>query len=309
MAKVRMRCAFFGTIPDRGVQYLECFWRMAAESQKASSPTLIGPNGRSEHEKVEAILDSTEGNSEEEDAKGVGSPEFKDPSPMIISEPGDQLKPEEAHVAQDPISVNDEASAEFKVPSLSLTRPKNQSKPVSIVENRDMERSTKSSSTEPPPPLPYNEPTWSSIPTNPYVLTVIKNGTIIQTAQLSQKPFHVFGRLPSCEFQLEHPSISRYHAILQYRPHDKQDSDNDPSIDTRNESIISTSVSVNPKEEGFYVYDLGSTHGTFINKTKIQMRCYYRLRLGQMVKFGGSSRLFLLEVRKVGFYVGGVTSL
>ena len=47
---------------------------------------------------------------------------------------------------------------------------------------------------------------------------------------------------------------------------------------------------------GFYVYDLGSTHGTYLNKQKVRPRAYCRLRIGQMVKFGGSTRLFILEV-------------
>lgn len=143
------------------------------------------------------------------------------------------------------------------------------------------------------PPLSYNEPRWSSKPPESYFLTVIKNGTVVCEVPISKKPYHVFGRLPSCDIQLEHPSISRYHAVLQYRPQDRGSEESNDNTSSGHVTI--SSVSVNPTEEGFYVYDLGSTHGTFINKTKIQTRCYYRLRLGQMVKFGGSSRLFLLE--------------
>ena len=171
--------------------------------------------------------------------------------------------------------------------------------------------STTSKSTRPPskpvaplPSLSYNEPRWSATPTQAYFLTVIKNGTMVQEIPISNKPFQVFGRLPNCDVQLEHPSISRHHAILQYRPPQKtngegaeeEEEEEEPSATST--TVLSSSVSANPTEEGYYVYDLGSTHGTFINKTKIQMRCYYRLRVGQMVKFGGSSRLFLLEVCK-----------
>lgn len=214
-------------------------------------------------------------------------------------------------------------SGGFKVPSLSLARPKE--KPEAAAEpvpeekegvgRAEEAKETNATTTTtqplppsthpapppppPPPPLPYNEPMWSSTPTDPYSLTVIKNGTVVQDMALSRKPFHVFGRLPSCDVQLEHPSISRYHAILQYRPQepskvDSEDANGSPA--SPDPLLASSSVSVNPKEEGFYVYDLGSTHGTFINKKKIQTRCFYRLRLGQMVKFGGSSRIFLLEV-------------
>ena len=150
------------------------------------------------------------------------------------------------------------------------------------------------------PTLSYNEPHWSSQPPQSYHLTVIKNGTVVCDIPISRKPNHVFGRLPTCDVQLEHPSISRHHAVLQYRPPHKsnQKSEEEDLEENCSQSgrVCTSSVSVNPLEEGFYVYDLGSTHGTFISKTKIQMRCYYRLRVGQMVKFGGSSRLFLLEV-------------
>ena len=142
------------------------------------------------------------------------------------------------------------------------------------------------------PPLPYTEPHWSASPTEPYFLSVIKNGTVVQEINISTKPFHVFGRLPCCDVPLDHPSLSRYHAVLQYHPHIENKS-------TSDEELSSTLFSTNPKEAGFYVYDLGSTHGTFINKSQVNPRCYYRLRVGQMVKFGGSSRMFLLEVRSV----------
>ena len=142
--------------------------------------------------------------------------------------------------------------------------------------------------TLPSPAVPYNEPQWSGLPVEPHTLTVIKNGTVVQEVDVSTKAFHVFGRLPTCDVPLEHPSISRHHAILQYRPH----SGETPPHAGDHHTLFST----NPQESGFYIYDLGSTHGTFLNKTKVQPRCYYRMRVGQMVRFGGSSRLFVLEV-------------
>ena len=49
-------------------------------------------------------------------------------------------------------------------------------------------------------------------------------------------------------------------------------------------------------EKGFCIYDLGSTHGTFLNKTAVDPKKFYRLRVGYCLKFGGSSRLFILQV-------------
>ena len=124
------------------------------------------------------------------------------------------------------------------------------------------------------PELPYKEPSWSGIPEELYSLEVLKNGCIVSTIDLTSKPFHVFGRLPICDINLEHPSVSRYHAVIQYKTSDTSNS-----------------------EKGFYIYDLESTHGTIVNKSPLEPRRYYRLRVGYVFKFGGSSRLFILQVR------------
>lgn len=106
------------------------------------------------------------------------------------------------------------------------------------------------------PTLPYKEPEWSGLPDSsgkPYVLEVLKNGSIIETINISTKPYWVFGRLPNCDISMQHPTISRYHAVLQYR---EIPSENDPP--------------------GYYVYDLGSTHGTFVNgkNNKLKPKLY-----------------------------------
>ena len=70
------------------------------------------------------------------------------------------------------------------------------------------------------PELPYKVPSWSGIPEDLYSLEVLNNGCIISNIDLSSKPFHVFGRLPNCDVSLEHPSVSRYHAVIQYKTSD-----------------------------------------------------------------------------------------
>lgn len=136
------------------------------------------------------------------------------------------------------------------------------------------------------PPLPYREPVWSSLPEEPSTLEIIKNGALMNEINLGAKNFFVFGRLPTCDIVLDHPSISRYHAVLQYRSSEKC-----PNI-SENQNHSSTS--------GFYLYDLASTHGTVINKEKIRPRTYYRIRVGHVMKFGGSTRLFLLQSARQG---------
>ena len=41
-----------------------------------------------------------------------------------------------------------------------------------------------------------------------------------------------------------------------------------------------------------FLYDLGSTHGTFLNKRKVKQRAYIPLRCGDLLRFGQSSRLY-----------------
>lgn len=76
----------------------------------------------------------------------------------------------------------------------------------------------------------------------------------------------MFGRVDLCDFVLEHPTISRFHAVLQFR----------------------TSGDA-------YIYDLGSTHGTSINKTQVKQKVYVDLRVGDVIRFGHSSRLYIFQ--------------
>lgn len=128
------------------------------------------------------------------------------------------------------------------------------------------------------PPLKYTEPSWGgNTPDTSYSLEILKNGTIVDTVPLTERSYYVVGRLPVCDVSLEHPSISRYHAVIQYR--------------SQPEEGESTGG-----DAGFYIQDLGSTHGTVVNKNKIPPKTYIRLRVGHVLKFGGSTRLFILQV-------------
>lgn len=120
-----------------------------------------------------------------------------------------------------------------------------------------------------PTDVPYEEPPWSGVPDREYNFQVLKGGVIVSNFPLD-KPYLVIGRKDDCDVVLEHPSISRYHAVVQFRAGESGTS-------------------------GFYLYDLDSTHGTFVNKHIVRARSYKRLRVGYMVKFGGSSRNFILE--------------
>ena len=126
------------------------------------------------------------------------------------------------------------------------------------------------------PDFPYKEPTWGGIPTKKYSVTVLKDGVVKDTVILEGKSFFTFGRLDDCDVTTEHPSCSRYHAVLQY-------------------CIIEKDI----RKEGYYLYDMGSTHGTCLNKEKIKAKVYSRVRVGYQMKFGGSSRIYIMEVNNL----------
>jgi len=170
-------------------------------------------------------------------------------------------------------------TGEFKEPSIPVSNkvPAHDAESVNedSEEVKELEDNLKSASelkTAQTLPLQYLEPSWGGLPNKPYHLEILKNGTIVDTVKLENKSFFTIGRLPVCDVPFEHPSLSRYHAVLQFKTN--------PSPE---------------KPVGFYLFDLDSTHGSFHNKKKCFPKTFYRLRVGHMLKFGGSTRTVLLQ--------------
>lgn len=112
----------------------------------------------------------------------------------------------------------------------------------------------------------YSTPSWSAAPAFPFTLEVIKDGAFVETLNVSSKGAYMFGRSDQCDFIMEHPSISRFHAVLQFK-----------------------------RTGDVYIYDLGSTHGTIVNKKQVSGKTYVPLHVGDLFKFGLSSRLYVLQ--------------
>ncbi|XP_057981949.1 uncharacterized protein LOC131167209 [Malania oleifera] len=114
--------------------------------------------------------------------------------------------------------------------------------------------------------VPYTIPPWSEPPCHKFYLEVLKDGSIIDQLNIYEKGVYMFGRVDSCDFFLEHPSISRFHAVVQFK---------------RNGEA--------------YIYDLGSTHGTLVNKSQVKKKVYEELHVGDVIRFGHSSRLYIFQ--------------
>lgn len=143
---------------------------------------------------------------------------------------------------------------------------------------------------------PYVEPEWSKVPeTNlTYSFEVLKGGQIVDNVKnLENKSYWSMGKLPNNDIVMAHPTVSRHHAVLQYRPEVTTNDDSDDSDDDENASQKPASKS--NIEKGWYLYDLNSTHGSFVNKMKVPPKTYIRLRVGYMLKFGGSTRIYILQ--------------
>lgn len=114
--------------------------------------------------------------------------------------------------------------------------------------------------------VPYTIPPWSEASSLPFFLEVLKDGAIIENLDVTKKGAYMFGRIDMCDFILEHPTISRFHAVLQFKGN-----------------------------EAAYLYDLGSTHGTSINKKQINKKEYVELHVGDVIRFGLSTRLYIFQ--------------
>lgn len=97
-------------------------------------------------------------------------------------------------------------------------------------------------------------------------LDVIRDGVELEPLNVHSKAVWLIGRQPTCDIALEHPSLSRQHAVLQHR-----------------------------SNGALYVFDLASTHGTFLNKQRLDPNTYVQVVNGDFIKFGGSSRQFIVQ--------------
>jgi len=89
---------------------------------------------------------------------------------------------------------------------------------------------------------------------------------LFQICQELSQSFVTLGRAPENDVEAQHPTVSRVHAIIQFHEDGK-----------------------------VFLFDKGSTHGTFLNKAKVPVQKYQEFRVGDQMMLGQSTRCYILQ--------------
>ncbi|KAI9296009.1 SMAD/FHA domain-containing protein, partial [Neoconidiobolus thromboides FSU 785] len=123
--------------------------------------------------------------------------------------------------------------------------------------------------------IKYNEPPDAIQPKNKYRWYVYKGDKEIDMLPLHRQSAYLIGRdRKVADIPLDHESISKQHAVLQYRKVKGVDPNTNKS-----QSMIKP-----------YIIDLDSANGTFVNDIQIPATRYFELKSKDIIKFGGSTR-------------------
>ncbi|XP_072534929.1 smad nuclear-interacting protein 1 [Salminus brasiliensis] len=126
--------------------------------------------------------------------------------------------------------------------------------------------------------IKYNEPPEARIPKRRWRLYPFKNDEPLPVMYIHRQSAYLLGRQRKiADIPIDHPSCSKQHAVFQYRlvEHTRADG--------------TTGRRVKP-----YIIDLGSGNGTYLNNQRIEPQRYYELKEKDVLKFGFSSREYVL---------------
>ncbi|KAF8465971.1 SMAD/FHA domain-containing protein [Kalaharituber pfeilii] len=134
--------------------------------------------------------------------------------------------------------------------------------------------------------LKYTEPVDSRLPPSSvrYRLYTFKDGQVVgEPLILSTQTAWLIGRdRLVADIPVDHPSCSKQHAVIQFRHVVKKNEFGDKEAKVRP-----------------YIIDLESANGTMLNNTKVPESRYVELRDGDMLKFGFSTREYILMTENV----------
>lgn len=129
--------------------------------------------------------------------------------------------------------------------------------------------------------LKFVEPPEARLPDKKWRLHVFKGESeMCEPLRLHRQSCFLFGKDKEvAEIQLEHPTCSKQHAVIQFRLVARKDGE---------EGLVKK-LSILP-----YIIDLKSTNGSYLNGEKIESSRYIELRSSDVLRFGESSREYVL---------------
>ena len=145
----------------------------------------------------------------------------------------------------------------------------------------------------------YSEPPESRKPRTKWRLYVFKGNEELPILYIHRQSAYLLGRdRKVADVPLDHPSCSKQHAVLQYRLVDYK-------VKAFSVPLLKLFAFLQPvffkRVDGSsgrkvtpYVIDLGSANGTFVNNQKIDARKYVEVLEKDVLKFGFSSREYVL---------------
>ncbi|KAF7985595.1 hypothetical protein HWV62_3893 [Athelia sp. TMB] len=126
--------------------------------------------------------------------------------------------------------------------------------------------------------LKYNEPPEARKPILSWRLYVFKGSEQVELLHIHRQSAYLIGRDKTvADIAIDHPSCSKQHAVIQYR-----------FVQAKDEFGVSKGT-IKP-----FIIDLESTNGTHVNDEKIPESRYYELKASDVIKFGQSTREYVL---------------
>ena len=126
---------------------------------------------------------------------------------------------------------------------------------------------------------------------------VLKGGIVVEEVDLCSATQLLFGRQADVvDIELAHPSISRRHCYVQHAFVPPTGTGTGAGDGDGDGGAVEGGASEPPRAATrTYLYDLGSQWGTFLNKAKLPPRTHCAVRVGDHIRFGESSRSYVLS--------------
>ncbi len=126
--------------------------------------------------------------------------------------------------------------------------------------------------------IKYSEPEEARKPKRRWRLYPFKGEKALPVLHMHRQSGYLIGRQRKiCDFAVDHPSCSKQHAVFQYRL-----------------VPFKTDTGIEIKRIRPHLMDLDSANGTYLNNKKIEPKRYYELFEKDVIKFGYSSREYVL---------------